>query len=312
MRINRIAGLRAMAACAMFGTTAPWLAWNDPLGAQQSPVITVQGLQRIKSDPNLVILHIGPKEDYDAGHIEGARFVTMQDLAVDDSVQKLSLEMPSEADLRARLQRLGIGNKSKVVVTFGADWGSPSTRTMWALQVAGVGPQSQLLDGGTVAWKRAGLPLTKAVPAPAVAGVLTVPAHRELTVDYAWMQSHVNSPGVKLIDGRAPVFFEGAGMKMDGRPPSPAGHIAGAKNIPFNSLVTDDVLLLPIDSLRKTFANAGVQPGDTVAAYCHIGQQGTTVLLVARLLGHPVRLYDGSMNDWNNRKLPMVNDRPGN
>ena len=31
------------------------------------------------------------------------------------------------------------------------------------------------------------------------------------------------------------------------------------------------------------------------------------VLLGARLLGHPVRLYDGSMNDWETRKLPLEN-----
>jgi thiosulfate/3-mercaptopyruvate sulfurtransferase len=55
------------------------------------------------------------------------------------------------------------------------------------------------------------------------------------------------------------------------------------------------------------FDAAGVQPGDTVAAYCHVGGQATMVLLAARLLGHPVRLYDGSMADWNERTLPLEN-----
>ncbi|MEO5800192.1 MAG: rhodanese-like domain-containing protein, partial [Gemmatimonadales bacterium] len=50
---------------------------------------------------------------------------------------------------------------------------------------------------------------------------------------------------------------------------------------------------------------AGIAPGDTVVAYCHIGQQGTMVLWAARIAGHPVKLYDGSMNDWTNRKLPL-------
>jgi thiosulfate/3-mercaptopyruvate sulfurtransferase len=39
-------------------------------------------------------------------------------------------------------------------------------------------------------------------------------------------------------------------------------------------------------------------PGDTVIAYCHIGQQATAVLFAARTLGHPVLLYDGSFEDW--------------
>jgi thiosulfate/3-mercaptopyruvate sulfurtransferase len=48
-----------------------------------------------------------------------------------------------------------------------------------------------------------------------------------------------------------------------------------------------------------------------VAAYCHVGQQATAVVFAARLLGHPARLYDGSMNDWNNRKLPLENKASG-
>jgi 3-mercaptopyruvate sulfurtransferase SseA len=31
------------------------------------------------------------------------------------------------------------------------------------------------------------------------------------------------------------------------------------------------------------------------------------VLFGARLLGHSIRLYDGSMNDWERRKLPLEN-----
>ena len=43
--------------------------------------------------------------------------------------------------------------------------------------------------------------------------------------------------------------------------------------------------------------------GETVVAYCHIGQQATAVIFGARLLGHLVLLYDGSFQDWatNNR-----------
>jgi thiosulfate/3-mercaptopyruvate sulfurtransferase len=38
-----------------------------------------------------------------------------------------------------------------------------------------------------------------------------------------------------------------------------------------------------------------------VITYCHIGQQATAVLFAARLLGHPVLLYDGSFEDWSRR-----------
>lgn len=276
---------------------------------QASPLISVKEFQQLRTDPSLVLLHVGPKPDYEAGHIAGARLVTMRDLAAQEGGNALSLELPTETELRERLERLGVSDHSRIVVTFGQDWGSPATRVLWTLQVAGVGANARLLDGGTVAWKRAGLPLTTDVPAAAAIGKLTATPNRALVVDHQWMQAHVNAPKVRIVDGRAPVFFDGPGMKHEGQADMKAGHLPGAVNIPFNSLVDDAVQMLPVDTLRRMFRDAGVQPGDTVAAYCHIGQQGTTVLLAARLLGHPIRLYDGSMNDWERRKLPLVNTK---
>ena len=50
--------------------------------------------------------------------------------------------------------------------------------------------------------------------------------------------------------------------------------------------------------LLQVFTKAGVQPGDTIIGYRHIGQQATAMLFAARTLGHPVLLYDGSFEDW--------------
>jgi thiosulfate/3-mercaptopyruvate sulfurtransferase len=224
--------------------------------------------------------------------------------------QQLSLELPSDTELRDRLEKLGVSDNSKVVVVFGKGWGSPATRVVWTLQVAGLGDRTQLLDGGSDAWQRAGLPLVTAEPT-ITRGKLSRPTDRSLVVDHQWMQAHVARPRVRLVDGRAPMFYEGPAIKGRDGSSRPVGHLEGAVNIPFNTLVNDSVQFLPTELLRKAFAAVGVQPGDTVAAYCHIGQQATTVLFVARLLGHPIKLYDGSMNDWENRKLPLVNEKPG-
>ena len=281
---------------------------SQPALAQSGPglLVTPAQLNAELRDPRLVLLYVGTREDYNAGHIAGARFIGMEDVSVDPRLGGLALELPDEAELRQRLERFGISDDSKVVVAFGAGYVSPSTRIVWSLQTAGLGGQTRYLDGGTSAWKRAGLPLTTAEPAPATPGKLTLPADRSIVVDYRWVQARAKSPGVRLIDARSPVFFEGPGMERQGRR-TEAGHIAGAKNLPFNSLNDDSLRILPVEELRKRFAAAGVQPGDTVVAYCHVGQQATVVLFTARLLGHPIRLYDGSMNDWETRKLPLEN-----
>lgn len=280
-------------------------------GAQGSSLlIQPDQLKNGLSDPNLVLLYVGPREDYNAGHIAGARFVDLRDVAEPRKEGALALELPDEATLRGSLEKWGINDNSRIVVVFGVDWMSPSTRVMLTLQAAGLGAQSRLLDGGTRAWKRAGLPLTTEVPATPTPGRLTKAADRSVIVDYRWVQAHAKSPGVRLIDAREPMFYDGPALEHMGKK-QVVGHIAGAKNLPFNSLGDDSLKFLSIAELRRKFAEAGVQPGDTVAAYCHIGQQATVVLFGARILGNPIRLYDGSMDDWEKRSLPLENAKSG-
>jgi thiosulfate/3-mercaptopyruvate sulfurtransferase len=270
-------------------------------------LITPAELKARLADPKLVILQVGPLEDYEAGHIPGARLVAMEDLNIEHTSTGVMLELPDTAVLRKRIEKLGISNDSWIVVAGGADWVSPATRVVFTLEAAGLGARTQLLDGGARGWQRAGFALSTDDPPAAKRGTLTLPQDRWVVVDHAWIQAHLSDPHIRIIDGRAPVFYEGVGMPEHG---TPGGHIAGAKNIPFNTLTDSSNVVLPLDSLRKMFAAAGVKPGDTVAAYCHIGQQGTVVIFAARLLGIPARLYDGSMTEWQSLKLPLENANP--
>ena len=49
-----------------------------------------------------------------------------------------------------------------------------------------------------------------------------------------------------------------------------------------------------------------MKQGDSVATYCHIGQQASLLYFVARYLGYEAHLYDGSFEDWSHRpELPV-------
>jgi thiosulfate/3-mercaptopyruvate sulfurtransferase len=299
---------RAAAVLAATLITVPSLAAQSATG--ESLLISAAELQRSLNDPTLVILYVGPKPDYDAGHVPGARFTQMQDVALPQTPGALALELPPVDELRARLERMGIGDESKIVVVPGEDWGSPSTRVIFSLQAAGLGSRTRMLDGGTRGWKAAGLPLSTDVPAPHT-GRLTIAADRSNVVDYEFMTTKFASSGFKLVDARAPMFYEGPGMKDRNGMQHDAGHIPGAVNIPFNTMFDESVKMLSREELRRRFAEAGIKPGDTIIAYCHIGQQATAVVFAARVLGHPVKLFDGSMNEWETKKGPLVNERPG-
>ena len=250
-------------------------------------------------DPDLVLLHVGEKGEYDAGHLPGARFVTLQDISVSDRTNPngLTLEMPAPEDLRTRLAALGIGDKSRVIVYYGNDWVTPTTRVMFTLDYAGLGANSALLDGGMQAWKREGREVTAEVPA-AKTGQLSALKIRPIVVDAAWVRSHIGKPGIVVIDGRSSSFYDG--VQRGGRPNAEqrAGHIAGARSVPFTEIADDRNVFKSANDLAALFKAAGAQPGDTIVGYCHIGQQATGMLFAARSLGYPVLLYDGSFEEW--------------
>ena len=281
-----------------------------PVGAQSARagraelVVTPEWLATHLADPNLVLLHVGEKAEYDKAHIPGARLVAMQDVSVSsmDHEKGLMLELPNIDTLRAHLAALGISDDSRVVVYYGNDWVSPSTRILLTLDYAGLGERSALLDGGMNAWKAAGHELTAQAPATKVGRLSPLKVH-PVVVDFSYVSSRLKDPAFHLIDGRAAVFYDGIQMGME---PSRKGHIAGAHSIPYTEVTDDKLHLKPADQLAALFAKAGVGPRDTVVAYCHIGQQATAVLFAARTLGHPVLLFDGSFQEWGRRtELPV-------
>jgi len=270
--------------------------------SRDSLLVSTRWLAQHLNDPNLVLLHVGEKPEYDARHIAGARFVGTRDVSVSGGANGLTLEMPPADTLRSELASLGISDNSRVVVYYGKDWFSPSTRILFTMLYAGLEHVS-LLDGGMGAWVKDGNPVTTDVP-PARTGTLSPLEIKPLIVDADFVQAHRKTPGFAIVDSRDNVYYTGA-QESGPRDHRKSGHIADAKNVPFSEMTTDDMRIKSPDELEKAFAAAGVKPGDTVVTYCHIGQQATGTLFGAMTLGHPVRLYDGSFEDWARRDLPV-------
>jgi thiosulfate/3-mercaptopyruvate sulfurtransferase len=267
---------------------------------REALVVNAAWLAAHLNDPGLVLLHVGKKEDYASAHIPGARSVSQQDVSVSDHEFKgngLMLEMPGADALRHDLESLGISDNSRVVVYYGKDWVSPTTRIMFTLDYAGLGANSSLLDGGMDAWIRNGGVVTKDVPAP-MTGTLAPLKIRPIVVDAEYVRKNLNTAHVAIVDGRDGAFYDGVETGDSMGHTHRTGHIAGAHSVPFTSITDDQVMLKSPAALAELFTKAGVKPDDTVIGYCHIGQQTTAMLFAARTLGHRVLLYDGSFEDW--------------
>jgi thiosulfate/3-mercaptopyruvate sulfurtransferase len=274
--------------------------------ARDQLVVSAAWLQQHTSDPDLVLLHVGAKATYDAGHIPGARYVDYTaTLTSNTNANGLTLEMLPPEALHDRLAALGISDHSRVIVYESDDMWTPSTRVMLTLDYAGLSNVSWL-DGGQKAWVAAGGKLTPDAP-QVKPGQLAALKLRPVVVDADFVQAHLNTPGYAIVDSRLATFYDGS--RTGGRSPNEhkTGHITGAVNVPFDSFTQPDVLLKPAAEIAAAFTKAGVKPGDTVVTYCHIGQQATATLFAARTLGYKVMLYDGSFEDWSKRNLPVDN-----
>lgn len=265
-----------------------------------SMLVSTSWLAEHLKDRELVIITVGPRPNYDAGHIPGARFVEMSSIA--SSAPGATLEIPPVDKLKAAFEDLGVSNNSRIVICFLANYVSPSTRVYFTLDYLGLGSQTSLLDGGFEAWRAEGKPVTTEAP-QITRGSINPRPRPELIVDAAWVSANTNKTKIAIVDARTPEFYSGASA---GRMPR-AGHIPGSVNIPYNTLADASNKLKDSPTLQKMLSESGIKQGDQVVSYCHIGQQATLVYFVAKYLGYDARLYDGSFEDWSKRtELPVV------
>ena len=268
---------------------------------RDSMIVSTEWLAKHQNDADLVLLQVGDKKEYDAAHLKGAQYIQTGDVSTPRG-SGLLLELPPVDQLKSVLEKFGVTDKSRIVVYFSKDWVTPTARIYFVLDYLGLGDRSSILDGGMPAWIAEKREVTTEVSSPKP-GSFTPHPNPKLVVDAAWVSGNISKPGVAILDARDAKFYTG---ESAGNMPR-AGHIPGAKSIPFSTLVEDsNNRFKSPEALRGLFNTAGVKPKDSVATYCHIGQQASLLYFVAKYLGYDAHLYDGSFDDWSKRAdLPV-------
>jgi thiosulfate/3-mercaptopyruvate sulfurtransferase len=117
-----------------------------------------------------------------------------------------------------------------------------------------------------------------------------------------WIAPH---DSYQLVDVRSPQEFSGELVAMPGyenEGAQRAGHIPGAKSIPWAQAVKEDGTFKSADELRELYGGKGVLSGEPIIAYCRIGERSAhTWFVLHELLGEQnVKNYDGSWTEWGN------------
>jgi thiosulfate/3-mercaptopyruvate sulfurtransferase len=282
---------------------ALWLAGAASIGAQpaRSPFLVSTGdLAAQLRDPVVVVLHIAERESsFAEGHIPGARFVRYGDFAVEGGAGS---ELPAAAELKRVFESAGVSDSSRVVL-----YGSSTVvaaRAFFTLDAAGH-QHVALLDGGLNAWKAEKRPIEIGASTPVAGGQFTPRLNAARLADAAFIQQQMATNGIALLDIRPDPEYLGT----DGGMGHAVGHIAGAQQMPWNTLVQSDGRFLPRQELDAKLKAAGVTGGKPVVSYCMVGMRASVAYFVTRYLGYDARLYDGSIIDWSQRKLPTKTGR---
>src|SRR5205823_10055845 len=92
-----------------------------------------------------------------------------------------------------------------------------------------------------------------------------------------------------LVDVRSPQECSGELIAMPGyenEGAQRAGHIPGAKSIPWARAVTEDGTFKSADELRALYESKGVLSGEPIISYCRIGERAAhTWFFLHELLG---------------------------
>jgi thiosulfate/3-mercaptopyruvate sulfurtransferase len=273
-----------------------------PLAAQSAPPLLVgtEWLAARLGEPKVVVLHVShDAAEFATGHIPGARPMLYNDVIVDRA--GIRTELPPPEQLRHTFEKLGVSDDSHVVIYAGGSNMAPMAGRVF-LTLDYLGHQRvSLLDGGLAKWRAERRPVVTETPQISP-GRLT-PRPQPVTVDAAWIMQRLGRTGYSFIDTRTTPEYVGNGTRS-GLPST--GHLAGARQLEWEQLFSDPAggLFRPVEELRTLYAGRVAQ-GDTVVTYCLVGYRASLTYFAARLLGYPVRLYDGSYQDWARRELPL-------
>jgi thiosulfate/3-mercaptopyruvate sulfurtransferase len=233
------------------------------------------------------------RTDYDEGHIPGAVFFDIDDVAAPGT--SLPHMIPSPERFAAKMAERGIGDDDRVVV-YDANGLSSAGRAWWMLRLFGHANVA-LLDGGLPKWKAEGRKLETSAP--------VIPPRRftarfdpALVRDKAAIRSNIAAAAEQVVDARAAGRFEGTAEET--WPGRRRGHIPGSRNLPFDR-VTDSQThqLKDAEALRQLFAAAGIRLDRPIVTSCGSGVTACAVAFAAHLIGHPgAAVYDGLWAEW--------------
>lgn len=258
--------------------------------------VDCQFLMEHLNDPHMVILDCRWKLTdpqygqtvYDRSHIPTAFFMDMnRDLSGTHQQFGGRHPLPTAQQFEETMAKTGVSPDVHVVCY--DDDGSGAARCWWLLRFYGHDNVS-VLQGGYPEWIEEGHPVTTDLPDPRQ-GQFTARPQLNLLVDFQAVYAALHR--YPLVDARAKERYQGDVEPVDRIP----GHIPGAVNVPFDSLLDRPAHYRDPESLRTVF-NQAIPVDHVPVIYCGSGVSACINILALSSVGRDAVLYAGSWSDW--------------
>lgn len=277
------------------------------LALAQEPLVDTDWLAANLNNPSVKVVEVSVNPGvYERGHIPGAvNFRWHTDLV--DTVQR---DIVSREGFERLLSNAGIANSDTVVI-YGDTNNWFAAWAAWVFEIYGH-EDVRLLDGGRNKWEAERRPTTSAVPRPRRTNYRVTRVNEDLR---AFRDDVIavarGEEQVHLVDIRSEDEYMGRIFAPSGVPELSirAGHVPGAKNVPWSRAVNADGTFKSAAELRRLYGGVGVDGSAPIIVYCRIGERSShTWFALHRILGYEVRNYDGSWTEYGNSVgVPIAN-----
>ncbi|MFP3940858.1 MAG: sulfurtransferase [Thermoanaerobaculia bacterium] len=269
--------------------------------AHPEVLVSTDWVKEHLDDPKVKLIEIDvDTQAYGAGHVPGAVGFNWQ-TQLQDTVNR---DIVPREEFERLMGEAGV-SPDDTVVLYGDNNNWFAAYGFWLMKLYGH-EDVRLMDGGRVKWLNEDDKELTPEPPQVTPTTYRAPGyHPELRAKLDDVRSVVEGDRHNLVDVRSPDEFTGKIIAPPGLPETAqrAGHIPGAKNVPWSTAVAEDGTFKSAGELRRIYLeDAGVDDGQPTIAYCRIGERSShTWFALKYLLGlEDVRNYDGSWTEYGN------------
>ena len=266
--------------------------------ARPESIVETEWVYEHLDDPSVRLVEVDVDTNvFDHGHISGAVGWNWQSQLQQGMVRDLI----DKEGMQKLLSDSGISN-STTVILYGDNNNWFACWAFWQLKYYGH-QDVRIMNGGRIKWELEGKPFvgTKSevdsVPYLAKEPDESLRAYRDQVL------KALSESAISLVDVRSPDEYTGLLFAPENVPQEGsqrAGHIPGAKNIPWAQATDSDGTFKSYAELLQLYKDNGITGEGNTVTYCRIGERSShTWFVLTQLLGYSnVSNYDGSWTEW--------------